>query len=107
MGMIFFGFLDSSPYMAADSKPTQDQKAKNKPTPADPATTSALPSGPGTLPDRLWNALSGLSEPSDQPSGPPPQQYWYYCDSARGYYPYVSNCPEQWRAVPATPPASP
>lgn len=47
------------------------------------------------------------SETPALPSGPPPQQYWYYCDSARGYYPYVSSCPEQWRAVPATPPASP
>jgi hypothetical protein len=47
------------------------------------------------------------SEVPEIPSGPPPQQYWYYCASARGYYPYVGSCPEQWRAVPATPPASP
>ena len=40
------------------------------------------------------------------PSGPPPAQYWYYCDSAHGYYPYIPSCPEPWRAVPATPPAS-
>jgi len=30
---------------------------------------------------------------------------WYYCDSAKGYYPYVNQCPEGWRSVPATPPA--
>ena len=29
---------------------------------------------------------------------------WFYCDSAKGYYPYVSQCPEGWRSVPATPP---
>ena len=28
---------------------------------------------------------------------------WYYCDSARSYYPYVAHCPEAWRAVPAVP----
>jgi hypothetical protein len=30
-------------------------------------------------------------------------QYWYYCDSSRNYYPYVSYCPEGWRPVPAAP----
>jgi hypothetical protein len=25
---------------------------------------------------------------------------WYYCNSAHGYYPYVSVCPEPWREVP-------
>ena len=71
-GMIFFGFLDSSPYMALDSKPTQDQNAKNNPIPAEPATAIGLPPAPATVPDRLWKALSGLSDPHDQPSGPPP-----------------------------------
>ena len=32
---------------------------------------------------------------------------WYYCDSAKSYYPYVSQCPEGWKSVPATPPAGP
>ena len=34
----------------------------------------------------------------------PPAQSWYYCDSAKGYYPYVPSCPEAWRPVPAQPP---
>jgi len=38
-----------------------------------------------------------------EPAAPPPAQYWYYCDSAGGYYPYVPSCPSGWRAVPATP----
>jgi hypothetical protein len=39
------------------------------------------------------------------PSVPPPAQYWYYCDAAKGYYPYVPSCPGGWRMVPATPAA--
>jgi hypothetical protein len=39
---------------------------------------------------------------------PPPQpQNWYYCESSRGYYPYVPSCAEGWRAVPATPGSPP
>ena len=39
----------------------------------------------------------------------PPAQVWYYCDSAKGYYPYVANCPVAWRPVPAQlpPPSAP
>ena len=40
---------------------------------------------------------------------PAPQQapgMWYYCDSAKAYYPYVNECPEGWRPVPATPPST-
>ncbi len=39
------------------------------------------------------------------PSTPPEVQYWYYCDGAKGYYPYVQTCPGGWRKVPATPSA--
>lgn len=44
-----------------------------------------------------------------QASAPPSAQAapnWYYCNSAKGYYPYVPQCPEPWRIVPATPPGS-
>lgn len=34
----------------------------------------------------------------------PPMQFWYYCASAKGYYPYVTSCPESWQPVPAQPP---
>jgi hypothetical protein len=37
---------------------------------------------------------------------PPPQpapQYWYYCPSANGYYPYVMSCPEGWTPVAPRP----
>jgi hypothetical protein len=35
---------------------------------------------------------------------PPPPQYWYYCDAAQAYYPYVQHCPGGWRQVLPTPP---
>src|SRR6476659_4658155 len=74
LGMIFVGLRDSSPYMAADSNPTHDQNAKNRPMPAAPATAMVAPgfAGSATVPERFVNALIGLSELSDQPSGPPP-----------------------------------
>jgi hypothetical protein len=35
------------------------------------------------------------------PAAPaPPQAYWYYCPSARGYYPTVQACSEAWVKVP-------
>jgi hypothetical protein len=37
------------------------------------------------------------------PAVQPQAASWYYCDSARGYYPYIAQCPEAWRPVPATP----
>jgi hypothetical protein len=37
------------------------------------------------------------------PPARPPGRLWYYCESYRGYYPYVQYCPEGWRAVPASP----
>jgi len=37
------------------------------------------------------------------PAGPAPLPTWYYCDSAKGYYPYVRSCATGWRAVAANP----
>lgn len=34
----------------------------------------------------------------------PAVQFWYYCDAAQGYYPYIASCPSGWKTVPATPP---
>ena len=40
------------------------------------------------------------------PAAPAPSApaSWYYCESAKAYYPYVSECREGWRTVPAAPP---
>lgn len=32
---------------------------------------------------------------------------WYHCDNPSGYYPYVSQCPGGWQAVPAAPSSAP
>jgi hypothetical protein len=37
------------------------------------------------------------------PVAPAPPSYWYYCPSAKGYYPNVSTCPEAWIKVPPRP----
>jgi hypothetical protein len=49
--------------------------------------------------------------PGDTASFLPPQvvvqlpaSTWYYCESAKSYYPYVSECKEGWLSVPAIPP---
>ncbi len=33
----------------------------------------------------------------------PEQRYWYYCRSAKAYYPAVRECPEEWIKVPPAP----
>jgi hypothetical protein len=35
-----------------------------------------------------------------QPATSLPSSYWYYCESAGGYYPSVPTCPEPWLKVP-------
>jgi len=37
----------------------------------------------------------------------PPAQNWYYCESAKAYYPYVASCAEGWKSVPAQPQTAP
>jgi hypothetical protein len=42
--------------------------------------------------------------PQAQAAAPGAAGNWYYCESAKAYYPYVAQCAEGWRTVPATPP---
>jgi hypothetical protein len=52
-------------------------------------------------------AQSPQSVPPQASAAPAPEPgTWYYCDSAKAYYPYVSACKEGWRAVPAAPPSN-
>jgi len=38
----------------------------------------------------------------------PRQDYWYYCQDSRSYYPYVQSCPSPWmKVVPNTAPSVP
>jgi hypothetical protein len=39
--------------------------------------------------------------PQAAPAAPP--AYWYYCPSARAYYPTAPSCPEEWVKVPERP----
>jgi hypothetical protein len=34
-----------------------------------------------------------------QEPAPPAEDYWYYCQSAGAYYPYVKECPGGWMQV--------
>lgn len=57
---------------------------------------------PYTPPVTVINQQPQVAVP--QPQQTP--QTWYYCDSAKSYYPYVPSCPEGWKTVPAQPPQS-
>ncbi|MEJ2553398.1 MAG: hypothetical protein P8079_05115 [Gammaproteobacteria bacterium] len=43
------------------------------------------------------------------PPSPPPSaaRYWYYCEAAQTYYPYIATCPGGWKKVPVIPPDAP
>ena len=53
--------------------------------------------------------LAAPVAPGAEPPPAPAPTAWYYCASARGYYPYVPSCPEAWQPVAPTgaPPAAP
>jgi len=38
-----------------------------------------------------------------EPATVPAMYVYYYCEAAKGYYPYVSQCPGGWKNVPAIP----
>lgn len=37
----------------------------------------------------------------------PAQSYWYYCEDAKAYYPYVRECPAGWLTVAPQAPSEP
>lgn len=47
------------------------------------------------------------AQPVQAPAPVLPQtpQYWYFCESANGYYPSVPFCQEGWKMIPVTPSA--
>jgi hypothetical protein len=56
-----------------------------------------------------------IEQPS-APAAPPvppapvaaaPTNYWYYCTAAKGYYPYVRECPGGWQKVLPQPSGQP
>ncbi|HTP62740.1 MAG TPA: DUF6515 family protein [Burkholderiales bacterium] len=86
-------------YYANDTYYTQMQGGAGyavvaPPQGAEPTTVTSVPP-PASSP-----------QPGQMPSSAaqPAAGSWFYCESAKGYYPYVSECKEGWRQVPATPP---
>lgn len=48
------------------------------------------------------------SQPQTYIQQSPAQSYWYYCEDAKAYYPYVKECPAGWLTVaPQAPSESP
>jgi hypothetical protein len=40
---------------------------------------------------------------AEQQAAQNPAGYWYYCNDARAYYPYVKECPAGWQRVAPQP----
>lgn len=51
----------------------------------------------------ISEAAQTYVERAPAPPTPAPEAYWYYCESARQYYPATPSCPEAWVKVPARP----
>jgi hypothetical protein len=45
--------------------------------------------------------------PPAAPVAAAPSTYWYFCPAAKGYYPYVKECPGGWQKVLPQPPGQP
>jgi len=58
--------------------------------------TAAQPVPPPVLSPQPGQAPVSAAQPS--------AGTWFFCESAKAYYPYVSDCKEGWRQVPASPP---
>jgi len=52
--------------------------------------------------DAVQRVRARAQQPAQQPaqSQQPAQAFWYYCSSARAYYPTAPSCPEPWVKVP-------
>jgi len=74
-----------------------------------PAPAYAYPAPAYGYPAAVVPALPPVyAEQGVAPSAPAPSQAqgdWFYCAAAKGYYPYVNECPAGWQRVPAQPPS--
>lgn len=69
---------------------------------------NGLPGWWGTV-NGIWFFYPGMA--TYPPGGLPPElpgaAYWYYCSDPAGYYPYVSECWDDWQVIPAPAAAPP
>ena len=72
--------------------------------PAYPVYPAAYPAYPYAVAAPALYPAAPAAAPAPQPRTAPAN--WYYCDSSKAYYPYVSQCAEGWRAVPSVPPGA-
>jgi hypothetical protein len=54
---------------------------------------------PGPVVVREPTVYVQQSAPVEPAPAPEPSAYWYYCQSAKAYYPNVPSCPEAWIKV--------
>ena len=52
-----------------------------------------------------YETVPVVAEPQTYIQPSPAPSYWYYCEEAKAYYPYVQQCPGGWLTV--VPPAAP
>jgi hypothetical protein len=76
------------------------------PPPGDSYGDSVPPGAPTPMPmPAQAPAPQQYMPPPPAASAPAPApNTWYWCESTKGYYPYVQECKEGWRPVPASPP---
>ncbi len=69
------------------------------PAPTPPASSAS------SAPSAAYSASAPTNTPmgGDVPPSASSGQYWYFCPSSNGYYPYVKECPQGWQQVPAQP----
>ena len=64
--------------------------------------------GPPPFYSPPWPSAA-VSEPTwierEDEAAPAQSAYWYYCADAKGYYPYVKECPGGWQRVAPQSPA--
>src|SRR5262245_46705486 len=60
---------------------------------------------PAYVPPPVAEPQSYIQQVPAIESAPPAPSYWYYCESAKAYYPYVKECPDGWMTV--VPPSAP
>jgi hypothetical protein len=89
---------------AVAQPPTNDMVQQAAPMPSGPMPSGPMPQAGGPMPQAGGPPPAPQAGISAPPAPAPQSSNWYYCESARGYYPTVPQCKEGWRAVPASPP---